>query len=351
MATAIVLACCACGGHPRARPVADEVRAAVPESSREETLAIATEFAEEPNRAVLTIPATGGPHPAVLLVHGGGCTNVDCAVGPDAFPWARELAFALAERGVAMLRYHRAPSPGVPTDIELGVQAWIRLTNHPAIRRPMILLGHSEGSWQSALVAEQLLARENVPDPDLLVQAGVLTLDIADAVSAQLTAVAEPLATRAERGALLPAEVADYLRAWRIPEAEIIGEGGVVDAELVRAHARTITESIRPLLASDPRLASWSGIASNVDTSLGLRGALSVLIVSGSRDQETPPAQAQSLHSALSTETDETAVLFELDRLNHYFAELPDDEPLAAAFGPISPRFVDIVARAAWSGR
>ena len=53
----------------------------------------------------LTIPKGGGPFPAVVLVHGSGPNDRDEAIGPNK-PF-RDLAWGLASKGVAVLRYDK----------------------------------------------------------------------------------------------------------------------------------------------------------------------------------------------------------------------------------------------------
>lgn len=54
----------------------------------------------------LTFPAdAGGPIPAVILVHGSGATNMDLSLFSNR-PF-RDIAYGLAERGIAVLRYDK----------------------------------------------------------------------------------------------------------------------------------------------------------------------------------------------------------------------------------------------------
>ena len=53
----------------------------------------------------LTLPITGGPVPAVVLVHGSGPQDRDESIGPNK-PF-RDLAWGLATHGVATLRYEK----------------------------------------------------------------------------------------------------------------------------------------------------------------------------------------------------------------------------------------------------
>ena len=53
----------------------------------------------------LTVPNGPGPFPAIVLVHGSGPNDRDEAVGPDK-PF-KDLAWGLASRGIAVLRYDK----------------------------------------------------------------------------------------------------------------------------------------------------------------------------------------------------------------------------------------------------
>lgn len=53
----------------------------------------------------LTIPSGGGPHPAVILVHGSGPNDRDETIGANK-PF-KDLAWGLASRGIAVLRYEK----------------------------------------------------------------------------------------------------------------------------------------------------------------------------------------------------------------------------------------------------
>lgn len=58
-----------------------------------------------PLPATLSVPATAGPHPAVVLVHGSGPNDRDETIGASK-PF-RDIAWGLASRGVAVLRYDK----------------------------------------------------------------------------------------------------------------------------------------------------------------------------------------------------------------------------------------------------
>ncbi len=55
--------------------------------------------------ATLSLPINGGPFPAVVLVHGSGPNDRDESIGPNK-PF-KDLAWGLASRGIAVLRYEK----------------------------------------------------------------------------------------------------------------------------------------------------------------------------------------------------------------------------------------------------
>lgn len=71
----------------------------------------------------LSVPATAGPHPGVVLVHGSGRADRDQTVGQNK-PF-RDLAEGLASRGVAVCRYDkRTYHDWTEGDCDLGLAEW-----------------------------------------------------------------------------------------------------------------------------------------------------------------------------------------------------------------------------------
>ncbi|SOD63171.1 hypothetical protein SAMN06297387_109113 [Streptomyces zhaozhouensis] len=104
----------------------------------------------------LTLPATPGPHPAVLLLHGSGPLDRDGNAPKLAMNLARPVAEALAARGIATLRYDRRGNGATPgdwrtagfTDNRADAAAAVRaLADRTDIRADAVaVLGHSEGA-------------------------------------------------------------------------------------------------------------------------------------------------------------------------------------------------------------
>jgi dienelactone hydrolase len=134
---------------------------------------------------MLTVPKGPGPFAALVLVHGSGPNDEDESVGGVRV--FRDLAYGLASRGVAVLRYvkrTRVAPAGVVTQKEEvidGAHAAIDLLRRtPEIDAKRIyLLGHSQGGYLAPRIAAGdpgglagivILAGPTRPLEDLLVE-------------------------------------------------------------------------------------------------------------------------------------------------------------------------------------
>lgn len=113
----------------------------------------------------LTLPQGEKPFPAVVLVHGSGPQDRDESIGPNK-PF-RDLAWGLASRGVAVLRYekrtltHQARLAAIADDLTVGEEtvedalaalSMLRQTEGIDPNR-VFLLGHSLGGMLAPCVA------------------------------------------------------------------------------------------------------------------------------------------------------------------------------------------------------
>ncbi len=142
--------------------------------------------------ATLTVPVGAGPFPAVVLVHGSGPHDRDETIGPNK-PF-KDLAWGLASRGVAVLRFekrtkqHGAKLVSVPKltvkeevlDDALAAVALLRKTEGIDAKR-IFVLGHSLGGM--------LLPRIGRLDPNIggLIALAGATRALEDVIPEQLS--------------------------------------------------------------------------------------------------------------------------------------------------------------------
>lgn len=120
----------------------------------------------------LLLPGSEGPYPAALIVAGSGPVDRDSNYGRKRLDVTRQVAVALAESGIASLRFDkrgvggsRAPgegrdawkSPGFFDNAEDVVAAVHALRAQPDVTGPVLLVGHSEGAILVTRAAAQLL--------------------------------------------------------------------------------------------------------------------------------------------------------------------------------------------------
>jgi pimeloyl-ACP methyl ester carboxylesterase len=116
----------------------------------------------------MEIPAAAGPVPVALIIAGSGPTDRNGNIGgmPGANDSYRMLARALAERGIASVRYDKrgiaASGAAATSEAELRFETyvedaagWIRLLREDPRFSTVTVVGHSEGSLIGMLAARQ----------------------------------------------------------------------------------------------------------------------------------------------------------------------------------------------------
>jgi dienelactone hydrolase len=138
----------------------------------------------------LTLPAGGGPFPAAILVHGSGPNDRDETIGPNK-PF-RELAWGLAKRGIATLRYDKRSFARREDLLALGESLTVReeviddalaglalLGARPEIDpQALFIIGHSLGGTLAPRIAEEapriagivVLAGSTLPLPEKILE-------------------------------------------------------------------------------------------------------------------------------------------------------------------------------------
>lgn len=213
----------------------------VPTAASTESLVVANDYGTL--EGTLVVPEGCGPRPVALIIAGSGATNRD----GDPPRMYRLLAEALAEQGVASLRYDKggvgASRSAIPAEqdmrIEMGAHDAALFVK--ALRRdrrfgPITVIGHSEGALLAMLTAKEtpidrLVSLEGAGRPIGAVLRQQLARQIADP---SLLARANEIIAALERGehvddlpkelqALFRPSVQGYLISWmkRDPAAEI----------------------------------------------------------------------------------------------------------------------------------
>lgn len=170
-------------------------------SFREEQISVSA--GKYPLAGTLTIPTGQGPYPGVVLVHGSGPHDQDETVGAQK-PF-RDLAWGLASRGIAVVRYEKRtkahPTAKEPTEwtladttIEDAVAAAKLLRKHPAINAQQVFIaGHSLGGLAAPYIAQQddalagivVLAGSARSILDLLEEQTTYLAELEDGISAE----------------------------------------------------------------------------------------------------------------------------------------------------------------------
>lgn len=114
---------------------------AKPDAFREQEVTIGT--GEWALSGTLTMPVSQGPFPAVVLVHGSGPHDRDETIGPNK-PF-RDLAWGLASRGIAVLRYEKRTKQHAAKFIAQNMTITVREETIDDVLAAIALLRKTEG--------------------------------------------------------------------------------------------------------------------------------------------------------------------------------------------------------------
>lgn len=248
----------------------------------------------------LTTPVGPGPFPAVVLVHGSGPHDRDETIGPNK-PF-RDLAWGLASRGVAVLRYEKrtkAHAAGLgkiarPTvkdevlDDALAAVALLRKTEGIDPKR-VYVLGHSLGAT--------LIPRIGKADPQI---AGLIAL--AGTARSLQDVMVEQISYLASLDGTVSAEEKAQLEAFR-------QQAGQVAA---LKEDSTVTPFGIPV-------SYWLDLRGYDAPAAAKDLARPLLILQGERDYQVTMADFEAWKKALAGRQD--ATLKSYPKLNHLFME------------------------------
>ena len=248
-----------------------------------------------PLAGTLVVPTGVVRPPLAIIIAGSGPTDRDgnqAMLRPNNL---KQLAEALAERGVASLRYDKrgiGGSVGAATseaDLRFDMYAddaaaWVLKYRADLRFGPLVIIGHSEGSLLG------MLATQRAPADGFVSVAGI--------------------ARRADR--VLHDQMAVQLAPSMLAQA---------DSVLASLAAGKTVDNSPPMLASlfrpsvQPYVISWFKYAGNVEIA---RLRVPTLIVQGTSDIQVAPAEADSLKLALPS-----AQLLVFAGMNHVMKSTP----------------------------
>ncbi len=273
----------------------------------------------------LTLPKSGNPQAAIVLVHGSGPNDRNETIGANA-PF-RDLAFALAEQGIAVLRYdkrtlvHATAMAKSPTSISLDEEvaedagAAVKLLKARAEIDPerIYLLGHSMGGG--------LLSYINSLGADAagyIVMSGT-TRNLWELSAAQNLLIADEVEQSGE--AAKAEEIRAMVEDERIKAADL---GKLDAAELVFGMP-----------------AGYLQMFDEIDTAvLHLNDGLPVLVLQGEKDRQVTMQDFSLWKSALAKHPKASFISY--PTLNHLFGEysgeaVPFSEMLTVEYGQKTP--------------
>lgn len=279
---------------------------------------------------ILTMPEGAGPFPAAVIIHGSGPVDRDLTIGPNK-PY-RDIAYGLAERGIAVLRYDKrsrvAPAwfggrTFTVRDevIDDAVAAFELLRASEGIDGSrLFVIGHSLGGYAAPRIAA---ADGGLAGMILMAGAWVTPLD--KAVIQQIDYVASVAATPAESAAVLqarPMVVAMSEAAALITEADSASLTMYLGAPAsywldLRAHEGVDNLAARPEPA---------------------------LILQGERDYQIPPRELDAFLARLGDRRSTTVIRY--PALNHLFlaGEGPPKPTEYLVAGKVDTKVLDDIA-------
>src|SRR5688572_17097237 len=247
----------------------------------------------------LTLPKSASrtkPVSAIITVTGSGPQDRDENIGLPGFRPFRQIADALARRGIAVLRmddrgtgasggtFKGATSADFAEDVRAGL-AYLR--TRPEIRADRLaVLGHSEGAIIAPMVAEK--------EPTL--RAIVL-----------LAGIAQPGRT-----------------ALHFQLKNLIEHNTKLTPEMRDSQIAEIPKRMEAMMAADP----WMKFFLTYDPATTMRRVKTpVLILTGSRDQQAVPAEVALIEAAFKEGGNKDVTARVLTDLNHLFVQDTDGFP------------------------
>lgn len=251
----------------------------------------------------LTLPKGEGPFPAVVLVHGSGPNDADETIGPNKV--FKDLAWGLASRGIAVLRYEKRtrkygmessadPAKFTVNDetVDDARSAVAELAKNPAINPHRIfVVGHSLGAVMAPRIATGDSQIEGI-----VLMAGAIT-PIEKLALDQVRTISERTHVPAAESGPQIAAVEAEVRAIESPDLR---------------QGQTVT-----FLGSKTPASYWLDLRSYHPGRVAAALHIPILILQGGRDYQVPPGEMGLWEKELAGHKNVTYKLY--PALNHLF--------------------------------
>jgi len=288
-----------------------------------------------PLPATLAVPKGEGPFPALILVHGSGPNDRDETIGPNK-PF-QDLAWGLASRGIAVLRYEkrtRIYGPKLIADpkfiaaltvkeetIDDALEAVRFLRTTAGIDRGRIfVLGHSLGGM---LIPRIALAGEELDIAGFIVMAG-LTKPLPETYLRQMTYL---LSLDGETSA-------DDRKQLDEIKSDVSWINALQDSDAGKSDK---------IINAPP--AYWLDLRGYYPPDVALKVDRPMLILQGSRDYQVTTEDFENWKKALGGRADAEFKLY--PKLNHLFAEgqgIPTPNEYSLVHGSVAEYVVSDIA-------
>ncbi|UCF10716.1 MAG: alpha/beta fold hydrolase [Candidatus Bipolaricaulota bacterium] len=287
-----------------------------------------------------------GPGPAVLFLHGSGPIDRDGNAPGLEMDAYRQLARGFSGAGIGSLRYDKrgvGESEGDARtasrdDLVRDARAAIAVLRAQPEADPtrVILVGHSEGAYLAAILAQE--------DPLI---AGVVLLSGAARALDEITRwqVETLLRAAGAEEAQIAASLAHQDEYVAFVE-QSVGEWADYDVAAIREALPWMTEGEAAALLDTPLGLSWLREHYLEDTEAILAGVTQpVLALHGDRDAQVPYEEAERIVAVLQAAGNADASALVLPELNHLLRHHPEEPNLVYRHlgEPVDPRVSDAV--------
>jgi dienelactone hydrolase len=288
-----------------------------------------------PLPGTLAVPKGAGPFPALVLVHGSGPNDRDETLGPNK-PF-QDIAWGLASRGIAVLRYEkrtRLYGPKLVADpkfiaaltvkeetIDDAIEAVRLLKNTPGIDpKKIFVLGHSLGGM---LIPRIALAGKDLDIAGFIVMAG-LTKPLPETFLRQMTYL---LSLDGETSA---------------DDKKQLDE---IKSDVARINALQASDAGKSDRIINAPPAYWLDLRGYYPPDVALKIDRPMLILQGSRDYQVTTEDFENWKKALGGRADVELKLY--PKLNHLFAEgqgIPTPNEYSLVHGSVAEYVISDIA-------